>query len=149
MWQKMQTFPEETELASMRSHPAALLYHLALCPLLVGVLTIWFALLRQKSQWLVLTDRRLIGRTAGLAGKRLDVPLNQIDAAAVKAGPFARRFGYGTLELRTKTAVYRFPAMQDPEQFRTVLFDAIRACDRRRSQTVPARRWESFCWTGK
>ena len=133
----------------MRSHPAALLYHLALCPLLVGVLTIWFALLRQKRQWLVLTDRRLIGQTGGLARKRLDIPLSQIDAAIVKAGPFARRFGYGTLELRAQTAVYRFPAMQAPEQFRILLFDAIRACDRRRSQRVPARRWESFCWTGR
>ena len=149
MWQKKQTFPEETELASMRSHPAALLYHLALCPRLVGVLTIWFALLRQKRQWLVLTDRRLIGQTGGLARKRLDIPLSQIDAAIVKAGPFARRFGYGTLELRAQTAVYRFPAMQAPEQFRILLFDAIRACDRRRSQRVPARRWESFCWTGR
>ena len=133
----------------MRSHPAALLYHLALCPLLVGVLTIWFALLRQKRQWLVLTDRRLIGQTGGLARKRLDIPLSQIDAAIVKAGPFARRFGYGTLELRAQTAVYRFPAMQAPEQFRILLFDAIRACDRRRSQRVPARPWESFCWTGR
>ncbi len=50
----------------MRSHPAALLYHLALCPLL-WEFTIWFLpCLRQKRQWLVLTDRRLIDKQEAL-----------------------------------------------------------------------------------
>ena len=66
----------------------------------VGIALIYTAILR-GSAGVAITDRRLLARWGFIDRHALDLPLERIRDADVRASALARALGYGTLVLRT------------------------------------------------
>lgn len=97
--------------------------------LLLDLLIMGIASIPLWSQELVITSKRLYGKTGVINTKRLDTPLGKINTVSVGNGLFGKLFGFGTVHVTSSSGVYKFKAIRSPDVFRQVLMEQIERYD--------------------
>jgi len=99
------------------------------CCIFIGL--IWFPkdLIKFFTTKLVITNRRVNGKTGLINTNELDSPLNKINGIQVKQGLFGKIFNYGTMTITTSSSVFKFDYINNPNEFKTILNNQIEAYD--------------------
>lgn len=81
---------------------------------------------------LVITNKRVNGKTGLINTNELDSPLNKINGVQVKQGLFGKIFNYGTVSITTASTVFNFDYIDKPNEFKTILNNQIEKYDEER-----------------
>ncbi len=78
---------------------------------------------------LVITNKKLTGKTGLVNTNQLDSPLNKVNGVQVEKGLFGQMFNYGTIKITTASTVFVYKYIAKPDEFRTILNNQIEAYD--------------------
>lgn len=101
---------------------------------LMGILYFVGAIVEISCNQLVVTNKRLLGRSGFIAKKTMDIILLKLDTINASNGIFGALFHYGTLEVVSagsqqivngRTVNMKFPYVQNTEEFRRAALAAI------------------------
>ena len=81
---------------------------------------------------LVITNKRVRGKTGLINTNELDSPLNKINGVQVKQGLLGKMFNYGTISITTASTVFHFDMISEPNDFKTILNNQIEIYDEER-----------------
>lgn len=100
----------------------------AMC-ILIGF--VWFIkdLIKFFTTKLIITNKRVNGKTGLINTNELDSPLNKINGVQVKQGLFGKIFNYGTVSITTASTVFNFDYIDKPNEFKTILNNQIEKYD--------------------
>ena len=100
-----------------------------------GILFCWFFLIptiraiavtiRFTHTELVLTNRRMIGKTGVLNTRSLDAPLDKIQNVAAEQKLLGKIFNYGTVTVHTAAGVFSFDCIKDADAFKNRIMAQI------------------------
>lgn len=76
---------------------------------------------------ITITTKKITGHTGFIHTNELDSPLNKINGVQIEQGLFGKIFNYGTICVSTASTVFRFPYIEKPNEFKTVLNEQIEA----------------------
>lgn len=116
---------DESVVTKGKVHWVCLIPHIFLMVLFVGFITIWGALIRMLTTELVLTNKRLYGKTGFINTKRMDSPINKLNNITVLSGLWGKIFGYGTLHVTTSSGSYKYIGVRDPDVLRSAIMEEI------------------------
>ena len=105
-------------LSSEDSSAAAMGVILGVIILLIAMIPIW-------TTKLIITNKRIMGKTGLIKTKTLDAPLNKVNTVSVSSGLGGKIFGYGKIHITTSSGDFLFSGIQAPSQFRQVLMEQI------------------------
>ena len=102
------------------------------CCILVGF--IWFVkdIIKFFTTKLIITNKRISGKTGLINTNELDSPLNKINGIQIKQGLFGKIFNYGTISITTASTVFNFDYISGPFEFKTILNNQIEKYDEQR-----------------
>lgn len=100
--------------------------------ILIGV--VWFIkdLIKFFTTKLIITNKRVNGKTGLINTNELDSPLNKINGVQVRQGLFGKIFNYGTVSITTASTVFNFDYIDKPNEFKTILNNQIEKYDEER-----------------
>ena len=78
---------------------------------------------------LIITNKRVNGKTGLINTNELDSPLNKINGVQVRQGLFGKIFNYGTVSITTASTVFNFDCIDKPNEFKTILNNQIEKYD--------------------
>ena len=78
---------------------------------------------------LIITNKRVNGKTGLINTNELDSPLNKINGVQVRQGLFGKIFNYGTVSITTASTVFNFDYIDKPNEFKTILNNQIEKYD--------------------
>lgn len=109
-----------------------LIVDLFACCILVGF--IWFVkdIIKFFTTKLIITNKRISGKTGLINTNELDSPLNKINGIQIKQGLFGKIFNYGTISITTASTVFNFDYISGPCEFKTILNNQIEKYDEQR-----------------
>ena len=81
---------------------------------------------------MVITNKRVRGKTGLINTNELDSPLNKINGVQVKQGLLGKMFNYGTISITTASTVFHFDMISEPNDFKTILNNQIEIYDEER-----------------
>lgn len=89
----------------------------------------WFFLPRDLIAFfttkLIITNKKITGRTGLLNTNQLDSPLNKINGVQVKQGLLGKIFNYGTININTAANLFHFNLISNPHEFAATLNNQI------------------------
>ena len=100
--------------------------------LFIAVIILGIAALPMYTEQLVLTSKRLYGKTGLIKTNTLDTPLNKVNTVSVSSGLFGKIIGYGTIHITSSSGSYKYPGIADPNVFRQALMEQIEKYDEER-----------------
>lgn len=93
--------------------------------ILVGT-GIWkFANYCLSTEQLILTNRRIYGKTGIVTKKTLSTPIQKIQAVKIRKTLGGKMFGYSDLEIHCVTSVYWFTKQKNAEGMQKAIFDIM------------------------
>lgn len=100
--------------------------------ILVGF--IWFVkdIIKFFTTKLIITNKRISGKTGLINTNELDSPLNKINGIQIKQGLFGKIFNYGTISITTASTIFNFDYISGPYEFKTILNNQIEKYDEQR-----------------
>lgn len=114
---------------SAKIHWAPLLPHVILMFILIGFITIIPAIIRMFTTELVITNKKLVGKTGLINTNAMDSPLNKVQNIKSSSGILGKIFGYGDLSITTASGSYVFKCIAKPDTFKNKLNQEIENCD--------------------
>lgn len=78
---------------------------------------------------LIITNKRISGKTGLLNTNVLDSPLNKINGVQIQQGMFGKMFNYGTISITTASTVFNFKYIDKPFEFKQILNNQIEQFD--------------------
>ena len=100
----------------------------AMC-ILIGFIWIVKDLIKFFITKLIITNKRVNGKTGLINTNELDSPLNKINGVQVRQGLFGKIFNYGTVSITTASTVFNFDYIDKPNEFKTILNNQIEKYD--------------------
>lgn len=100
----------------------------AMC-ILIGFIWIVKDLISFFTTRLIITNKRVNGKTGLINTNELDSPLNKINGVQVRQGLFGKIFNYGTISITTAATVFNFNYIDKPNEFKTILNNQIEKYD--------------------
>lgn len=85
-----------------------------------------------KTTELILTNKKIIGKTGIINTKVMDSPLNKINNISVEQGLGGKIFGYGKIVITTAAGNYNFSYISQPDVFRSAVMNQIDVFDEER-----------------
>lgn len=82
--------------------------------------------LSMKTNKLVLTDKRLYGRTGILKVKKLSVPVSKVQYINVDKGILGRFLGYADIKINAITGTYIFHKQSNAEEMQNAILNTIK-----------------------
>lgn len=79
-----------------------------------------------KSRELILTDRKIYGKTGIITKRTLSAPINKIQTVKIRKTLGGKMFGYSDLEIHCITGVYWFKKLKNAEGMQKAIFDLIK-----------------------
>lgn len=101
--------------------PIVIAIDIIACSCLIG----FYWLFRDINVDLMITTRRISGKTGLINTNQLDAPLDKISGIQVQQGLFGKIFNYGTIIITTASSMFYFKHINNPDLFRTKLNDQI------------------------
>lgn len=83
---------------------------------------------------IIITNKRIRGKTGLINTNELDSPLNKINGVQVEQGLFGKLFNYGTISITTSSTVFHFDMISKPQDFKNILNNQIELYDNERIQ---------------
>lgn len=100
----------------------------AIC-ILIGLIWIVKDLIKFFTTKLIITNKRVNGKTGLINTNELDSPLNKINGVQVKQGLFGKIFNYGTVSITTASTAFNFDYIDKPNEFKNILNNQIEKYD--------------------
>lgn len=103
-------------------------YYGIYCPIIVIVLPIAFIGIKKfilNHVQLVLTDRRVYGKTGIINTKSVDSPISKINSVSIEQGFWGKVFRYSTVLISTSSGNYKFDFLKDAERFKEKTMEQI------------------------
>lgn len=100
----------------------------AIC-ILIGLIWIVKDLIKFFTTKLIITNKRVNGKTGLINTNKLDSPLNKINGVQVKQGLFGKIFNYGTVSITTASTTFNFDYIDKPNEFKNILNNQIEKYD--------------------
>ena len=97
--------------------------------ILIGVIWLIKDLIKFFTTKLIITNKRVNGKTGLINTNELDSPLNKINGIQVKQGLFGKIFNYGTISITTASTVFNFDYIDKPNEFKNILNNQIEKYD--------------------
>ena len=93
----------------------------------VGVLAIFieFKKFVLNHVQLVLTDRRIYGKTGIINTKSVDSPISKVNSVSIEQGFWGKVFRYSTVLISTSSGNYKFDFLKDAERFKEKTMEQI------------------------
>lgn len=93
----------------------------------VGVLAIFieFKKFVLNHVQLVLTDRRVYGKTGIINTKSVDSPISKVNSVSIEQGFWGKVFHYSTVLISTSSGNYKFDFLRDAERFKEKTMEQI------------------------
>ena len=101
---------------------------LAMC-IFIGFIWIVRDLIKFFTTKLIITNKRINGKTGLINTSELDSPLNKINGIQIKQGLFGEIFNYGTVSITTSSTVFHFDYIDKPNDFKIILNNQIEKYD--------------------
>ena len=101
---------------------------LAMC-ILIGLIWLIRDLIKFFTTKLIITNKRVNGKTGLINTNELDSPLNKINGIQVKQGLFGKMFNYGTISITTASTLFNFDYIDKPNEFKNILNNQIEKYD--------------------
>lgn len=79
-----------------------------------------------KSRELILTDRKIYGKTGIITKRTLSAPISKIQTVRIRKTIGGKIFGYSDLEIHCITGVYWFKKQKNAEGMQKAIFDLIK-----------------------
>lgn len=102
------------------------------CCIIVGFVWIVRDAIKFFTTKLIITNKRVSGKTGLINTNELDSPLNKISGIQVKQGLFGKMFNYGTVSITTASTVFNFDMINNPNEFKRILNNQIEIYDEER-----------------
>ena len=106
-----------------------ILVDLLACLILIGLIWLPRDIIKYFTTKLIITNKRIKGKTGLINTNELDSPLNKINGVQVKQGAFGKMFNYGTVAITTASSVFDFDYITKPNEFKTILNNQIETYD--------------------
>ena len=74
---------------------------------------------------LILTNKRVFGKTGLISTTQMQSPLNMINSVAVNNGIIGKLLGYGTVHITTASTVYKFRYIKDGQTIYSDIFNQL------------------------
>lgn len=74
---------------------------------------------------LVVTDKRVIGKSGVIATKSLDAPLNKIQNVSASSNLWGKLFNYGTVTIMTASGTFNYAGVKEADIFKNRVLDQI------------------------
>ena len=100
----------------------------AIC-ILIGLIWIIKDLIKFFTTKLIITNKKINGKTGLINTNELDSPLNKINGVQVKQGLFGKIFNYGTVSITTASTAFNFDYIDKPNEFKNILNNQIEKYD--------------------
>lgn len=103
-------------------------YYGIYCPIIAIVLPIAFIGIKKfilNHVQLVLTDRRVYGKTGIINTKSVDSPISKINSVSIEQGFWGKVFHYSTVLISTSSGNYKFDFLKDAERFKEKTMEQI------------------------
>ena len=100
--------------------------------IVLAALILGIAAVPMFTEQLILTSKRLYGKTGLIKTNTLDTPLNKVNTVSVSSGLFGKIFGYGTIHITSSSGSYKYPGISEPHIFRQALMEQIDRYDEER-----------------
>ena len=97
--------------------------------IIIAAIFTGIALIPFFTEQLVITSKRLYGKTGLIKTKTLDTPLNKVNTVSVSNGLLGKVFGYGTIHVTSSSGTYKYVGISDPNVFRQTLMEQIEKYD--------------------
>ena len=78
-----------------------------------------------KHVQLVLTDRRIYGKTGIINTKSVDSPISKVNSVSIEQGFWGKVFRYSTVLISTSSGNYKFDFLKDAERFKEKTMEQI------------------------
>lgn len=98
------------------------------CPIaliVIPIVFIGFKVFVLKHVQLVLTDRRIYGKTGIINTKSVDSPISKINSVSIEQGFWGKVFHYSTVLISTSSGNYKFDFLKDAERFKEKTMEQI------------------------
>ena len=110
-------------LMSKGSYESGIMY------LIIAFLVLIFAVMPMLTTELVITNKRVYGKTGVLSSKSLDTPLDKVNNVSVSTGFLGNIFNFGKIKISSSSGSYSFRGISNPQMVRSSLMDAIEIYD--------------------
>lgn len=106
-----------------------------LAPLFIIAL-IWLLIrfISYSSNDLILTNKRVFGKTGLISTTQMQSPLNMINSVAFNNGIFGKLLGYGTVQIVTASTLYKFRYITDGQTLYSDIFNQLERTKKERLQ---------------
>ena len=109
-------------------------FQMVLLWLVIGFFVVGIPYLRIKSTELVVTKKKLIGKTGFPFARAVDVYLERVDSFMVVHSLFGKIFGYATVSVRSNTGAFRFAYVKDAVRFKNTVMSCYEKRDLERME---------------
>lgn len=92
---------------------------------IVFAISVVWPILKFKTTYLVLTDKRVYARKGIFGTSALTAPYAQINTVSLTRSLIGRVLGYGTLHIHCVTGVYKYAALCNPEEMQNAIINKI------------------------
>lgn len=116
---------EEKTILEAKPSAIVLVPHLISMCVTVGIFTIWKPLIAILTTRLVVTNKRVEGKTGLIHTERMDSRIEQITSVKVSQGLIGKIFKYGTVNINTAGGNYEFKYIINPERVRKTINNSI------------------------
>lgn len=112
---------DECVILQGKTHWGAFIPHVFLMMIYVGFITI----IPLFTTVLVLTNKRVLGKSGVIKVDSMDTPLNKINNVLVSQGILGQIFGYGTICITSSSGSHFFKRIGNPDFFKASLMAQI------------------------
>lgn len=116
---------DEKIVYSAKVHWVTLIPHIILMVVFIGFITLIPAIVRLFMTELVITNKKISGKTGLFKTISMDSPLNKIQNTKVKQNIIEKILGYGDIMVTTASGVYNFKGIGKPNDFKNMLNSQI------------------------
>lgn len=93
--------------------------------LVLFALSVAWPIAKIKTNILVLTDKRVYGKSGIFGTSSLTAPFSQINTVNLTRSLIGRVLGYGTLQIHCITGVYKYKTLCNPEEMQNAIINKI------------------------
>ena len=97
---------------------------------------VWLAIrfIAYTSNDLILTNKRVFGKTGLISTTQMQSPLNMINSVAFNNGIFGKLLGYGTVHVVTASTLYKFRFIRDGQTLYSDIFQQLEHSEKEKLQ---------------
>lgn len=101
---------------------------------IIALLWLIIRFISYNSTDLILTNKRIFGKTGLISTTQIQSPLNMINSVAFNNGIFGKILGYGTVQVVTASTLYKFRYISDGQTLYSDIFNQLERTEKEKLQ---------------